>query len=151
MATSTKGNLVVTTTTRFTAQYLLENQNVWQEVTRFEEALPIQSWHKVAIHNIPTSLATNQDLQVLKEEIPLFNNGLKIVGNPFWLTKEEHRASKATATACIAFATEEEALKAIKQKLYILGLSVKAEKLHSTSPLEQCQKCQQFGHIKARC
>ncbi|KAH7556198.1 hypothetical protein BM1_06724 [Bipolaris maydis] len=111
---SSKGNKVVTTTPAFTANYLLENQ------------------------------------EVIKEEIETFNKGLKVVGTPFWLTPESKRGQQSYGSACVAFATEEEALKAIRGKLYILGESLRAEKLRVINNLKQCSKCQGFGHLEAR-
>jgi hypothetical protein len=98
-------------TPAFTAKYLLEKIDIWQHITQFKEALPIQPWFKVAIHNVPTSFHTDESLAVLKKEIPTFNNGLEIVRNPYWLTKEEKRRDQVTGTVCIAFATEQQAQK----------------------------------------
>ena len=47
----------------------------------------------------------------------------------------------------IAFATEEEANRAIRERLYIAGISVRVEKLYNTAPTTQWQKCQGFGHL----
>jgi hypothetical protein len=151
VTTSAKQNLVITTTPSFTAKYLLENQPIWESLTSFSSALLIESWHKVAVHNIPTTYTTNESLAVLKHEISTFNKGLNVVGNPYWLTKEDRRREQETGTVCIAFATEREAQQAIRNKLYLLGISARAEKLHSTPASTQCQRCQRFGHSEARC
>ncbi|KAF1934721.1 hypothetical protein EJ02DRAFT_294274, partial [Clathrospora elynae] len=74
-----------------------------------------------------------------------------IVGNPFWLTNEERRRQQTTGSVCIAFATEQEAQRAIHNKLYLLGISVRVEKMHSTPASTQCQNCQRFGHTEERC
>jgi hypothetical protein len=148
---SKRENIVLTTTPSFNAEYLLEHINIWKHLATFKEALPIQPWFKVAIHGIPTSFHTNADLAILKEEIPTFNNGLKIVGNPYWLTKEEKRSEQLSGSACIAFASEQEAQRAIRGKLYLLGISVRVEKLHSTPASTQCSSCQHFGHEESRC
>ena len=144
---SSKGNKVVTTTPAFTANYLLENQSIWKDLVAFKAAQPITSWFKVVIHKLPT----NHGLEVIKEEIETFNKGLKVVGNPFWLTPESKRGQQSYGSACVAFATEEEALKAIRGKLYILGESLRAEKLRVINNSKQCSKCQGFGHPEARC
>jgi hypothetical protein len=89
---SKRENIVLTTTPTFNSQYLLEHREIWKHLVMFKEALLIQPWFKVAIHGIPTSFRTNKDLAILKEEIPTFNNGLKIVGNLYWLTKEVKRS-----------------------------------------------------------
>ena len=88
---SKRENIVLTTTPSFHAQYLLDHIEIWKHLATFKEALPIQPWFKVAIHGILTSFHTNEDLAILKEEIPTFNSSLKIVGNPYWLIKEEKR------------------------------------------------------------
>ncbi|KAF2633551.1 hypothetical protein BU25DRAFT_298191, partial [Macroventuria anomochaeta] len=117
---SAKQNIVLTTTPTFTAKYLLENQDIWQTLTPFKEALPIQPWYNVVVHNIPTSFSTNEQVQ-------------------------------QTGSVCIAFATEQEAQRAIRSRLYLLGISVRVEKLHSTPASSQCQKCQRFGHTETKC
>jgi hypothetical protein len=151
VTSSKRENIVLTTTPAFTAKYLLEKVDIWQHITRFKEALPIQPWFKVAIHNVPTSFHTNESLSILKEEIPTFNKGLEIVGNPYWLTREEKRRDQRTGSVCIAFATEQQAQKAIRNRLYLLGISVRVEKLLSTPASTQCHNCQRYGHTEARC
>jgi hypothetical protein len=148
---SAKRNIVVTTTPTYNAKYLLEHQSIWKSLTSFKEALPIQPWFKVVVHNIPTSFVTNESLEILKSEITAFNKGFKIVGNPYWLTSKDRRTVQQSGSVCIAFATEQEAQRAIKSRLYLLGISVRVEKLHSTPASSQCQKCQRFGHTEARC
>ncbi|KAH7559020.1 hypothetical protein BM1_03957 [Bipolaris maydis] len=128
---SSKGNKVVTTTPAFTANYLLENQGIWKDLVAFKVAQPITSWFKIVVHRLPT----NHGLEVIKEEIETFNKGLKV---------------QSYSSAYVAFATKEEALKAIRGKLYILGESLRAEKLQVINNLKQCSKCQGFGHLKAR-
>ncbi|KAF1934871.1 hypothetical protein EJ02DRAFT_309788, partial [Clathrospora elynae] len=109
VTSSKRENIVLTTTPSFNAKYLLENQEIWESVTYFKAALPIQPWYKVAIYNIPTSFYTNESLAILKSEISTFNKGFEIVGNPYWLTKEDRRREQQTGSVCIAFATEQEA------------------------------------------
>ena len=145
---SVKKNLVLTTTPAFNADYLLENKKVWAGFFAFDEALPITPWYKVAIHGIPTNL---EDLGLLKSEISTFNNGLKVVGEPYWLSSESNRSVKLAGSVCIAFQSQKDAEHAIRNRLYLLGISVKAEKLHSTPPSTQCEKCQKFGHVATRC
>ena len=151
VTTSAKQNMVITTTPKFNAKYLLESKDVWGHITTYRSALLIESWHKVAIHNIPTSYSTNDSLATIVREIETFNKGLKVVGHPYWLTKPERRERQETGSICVAFATEREAQQAIRNRLYVLGISVRAEKLHSTAPTSQCTKCQRFGHTEARC
>ena len=151
VTTSAKQNIVITTTPKFNGKYLLEHTSVWEDITTFTSALLIESWHKIAVHNIPTKYSSNESLQFIKKEIEIYNKGLKVVGNPYWLTKADRRQQQETGTICVAFATEREAQQAIRNRLYVLGISVRAEKLHATPPTSQCQKCQRFGHSEGRC
>jgi hypothetical protein len=121
VTSSKRQNIVITTTPAFTAKYLLEKKDIWETLVHFKTAQPIQPWYKVAIHNIPTSFSTNESLSILKSEITTFNKGFEIVSNPYWLTREERRTQQLTGTVCIAFATEQEAQRAIHNKLYLLG------------------------------
>ena len=88
---------------------------------------------------------------ILKSEIKTFNTGMAIVGNPYWLSSEANRGGKVTGSVCIAFATEQEVQQAMRKPLYLLGISVRAEKIHSTPPSTQCAKCQGFGHTDKKC
>jgi hypothetical protein len=151
VTSSKKENIVLTTTPAFTAKYLLEKQDIWEPLIQFKNAQLIQPWYKVAIHNIPTSYVSNESLSILKSEITTFNKGFEIVGQPYWLTREEKRMQQPTGSVCIAFATEQEAQRAIRNKLYLLGISARVEKLHSTPASTQCPRCQRFGHLEARC
>lgn len=145
---SFKKNIVLTTTPTFNAKYLLENKNIWAKLISFQEALPITPWFKVAIHGIPTDL---DNLGVIKTEIRTFNNGLQVVGEPYWLSHESNRRIKQAGTVCVAFSSQKDADYAIRNRLYLFGISVRAEKLHSTPPSTQCQNCQKFGHAENRC
>ena len=76
---------------------------------------------------------------------------MKTVGTPYWLSRPEVRAVKAAGSFVIAFKTEQEAAQAIRNPLFIFGLSLKAERLLLTPSSRQCRKCYKFGHIEARC
>jgi hypothetical protein len=90
-------------------------------------------------------------MELVIDEIQTFNKGLKPIGTPYWLTTPEKRANQRAGSVVVAFATTEEASKAIRNRLYIGGISVRVEKLHSTLPTTQCTKCQGFGHLDQYC
>src|SRR5260370_255114 len=46
-------NLVVTSTSPFTADFLLEKQAIWQPLIAFKSAQKDEPWHKVVLHGIP--------------------------------------------------------------------------------------------------
>ena len=96
--TSFKKNIVLTTTPAFNAKYLLENKNIWANIISFQEALPVSPWYKDAIHGIPTNL---DNLDILKSEISTFNNGLQVVGEPYWLSSESNRRIKQAGRICL--------------------------------------------------
>lgn len=145
-------NLVVTTTSAFSADFLLEKQAIWEHVIPFETAQKDEPWHKVALHGVPTpDFNKPEGMALVIEEIRTFNKGLKPIGSPYWLTSAEKRATQRAGSVAVAFATKEEADRAIQNRLYIAGISVRVEKLYSTAPTTQCQNCQGFGHLENHC
>ena len=90
-------------------------------------------------------------MDIIIDEIKTFNKGLTPIGKPYWLSSAERRQTQRAGSVAIAFATEEEANRAIRERLYIAGISVRVEKLYNTAPTTQCQKCQGFGHLDNYC
>ena len=92
-------------------------------------------------------------MQLVKDEIKTFNKGYTPIGTPYWLTSVEKRRSNTQkgGSIAVAFATEAEANRAISNRLYIAGISVRVEKLYSTPPTTQCSKCQGYGHLDSYC
>lgn len=131
---SPKGNLVLTTTSTFSSNYLLENKPLWESILPFKVAEKPYTWSKVAVHGLPTKeFASLEALSLLEEEIATFNKGIKLVGTPYWLTHAEKRVNQPKGSVCLAFSTESEANRAIKNSLYIAGLRLKVERLRKTS------------------
>jgi hypothetical protein len=145
-------NLVLTTTDAFSADFLLEKLDLWQHLVPFKVAQKDEPWHKVAVHGIPIAdFNTPDGMALVTEEIQIFNKGLKPIGTPYWLTSAEKRLNQRSGSLAIAFATKEEADRAIRNRLYIAGISARVEKLYSTAPTTQCQRCQGFGHLENHC
>ena len=94
-------------------------------------------------------------MAVIKDEILTFNKGLDLepIGEPHWLTSREKRMdpNQLHGSIIISFRKEEDARKAIRNRLQIAGISARVEKLHSTSPLTQCTNCWGFGHLPQYC
>ena len=63
-------------------------------------------------------------MELVVDEIKTFNTGLTPIGTPYWLTLAENRASQRAGSIVVAFATAEEAKRAIRHRLYIAGISV---------------------------
>ena len=145
-------NIVVSTTNQFSADFLLEKKSIWEHILHFESAQKDEPWHKVVIHGIPTAdFNTPDGMALIVDEIKTFNKGLTPIGTPYWLTPAEKRHSQRAGSVVVAFASPEEAKRAIRHRLYIAGISARVEKLYSTAPTTQCSKCQGFGHLDNHC
>ena len=145
-------NIVVTTTPSYSASFLLEKKAIWEHITPFKSAQLDTPWYKVILHGIPIrEFDTTTGMRQVVDEIKTFNKGYAPVGTPYWLTNASRRQYQQAGSVIIAFATEEEANRAIRQRLYVAGISVRVEKLHSTSPTTQCNNCQGYGHLDSYC
>jgi hypothetical protein len=149
---SRNSNLVITTTSDFTAEFLLQKRSIWENLISFNNAQKDEPWHKVVVHGIPTmDFHIENGPELILEEIKTFNKGFNPIGKPYWLTSPEKRMNQIAGSMVISFSSEEEAKKAIRNRLYIAGLSVRVVKFTSTAPTTQCNKCQSFGHIDQNC
>jgi hypothetical protein len=145
-------NLVISTTSQFSADYLLEKQAIWEHLIAFKSAQKDEPWHKVVLHGVPTADFNNPEgMKLVIDEITTFNKGLTPIGTPYWLSSLEKRTNQRAGSVVVAFATAEEASRAIRYRLYIAGISVRVEKLYSTAFTTQCFKCQGFGHLDNYC
>lgn len=145
-------NLVVSTTSQFSADFLLEKESIWKHLIPFQSAKKDETWHKVVLHGIPTAdFNVPHGMELVIEEIKTFNKGLTPVGTPYWLTTPDKRANQRAGSVVVAFATANEASQAIRNRVYIAGISVRVEKLHSTAATTQCSNCQGFGHLENHC
>ena len=83
-------NLVITTTSSFSADYLLEKQSIWEHLVTFQSAQKDEPWYKVVLHGIPISdFNTPTGMALVTEEIKTFNKGLNSIGTPYWLTSAD--------------------------------------------------------------
>jgi hypothetical protein len=155
VATVTKSlgqNIVVTTTSAFSAEFLLENRSIWEQVIPFQSIQRDQPWYKVVLHGIPIRDFDNaQGMALVHEEIKTFNKGFNPVGTSYWLTAPENRKNQLGGSVVVAFATAEEQARALRHRLYVAGISVRTEKLHATAPGTQCTRCQNYGHLQQHC
>lgn len=143
---STKGNLVITLHSTEAKEFLTQHTQIVQDHIPITQILEDNTWYKVAIHGVPTNTFDNPEgPSLLRREIEMFNGGLKVVGTPVWLSNIESRSKKTGGSMLIAFATEHEAQRAIHNRLYIAGVSIRAEKARekkqntpSPTPLTEC-------------
>ena len=97
-------------------------------MTPFRTAQKDEPWHKVVLHGIPTAdFNTPNGIALVTEEIQTFNKGLQPIGTPYWLTQASKRLNQRAGSVVVAFASPEEANRAIRHRLYIAGTSVSRE------------------------
>ncbi len=150
----TGASVILTTMSNFSADFLLEKQQIWEDI--FSQNLKFieksTNWYKIVVHGVPVMPFSMDDgLTVLKDEIETFNSGLKLLRNPSWLTSEENRQTKRHASIVFAVDSEEQAQKAVRSRLYIAGEQLIAESYKSAEAKTQCQKCQRLGHSTRDC
>jgi hypothetical protein len=152
---STKGNIIVYTTPDFNSDFLIEKKAIIKGVlpliTDLQKGEP---WYKVIIHNLPIQeFNTTEGMDLVISEIKTFNKGLNPIGRPYWLTSLEVRNSgiNRLGSVVVAFPTEEQANKAINNRLFIAGISAKVVKYRSISNTTQCKNCGSFGHLERFC
>ena len=78
---SITGNIVVTTTPTFDADFLLSKKSIWDGIIPFKKAQKPQEWFKVVVHGIPTSDFNNSEgMRLIVDEIKTFNKNLSLIG-----------------------------------------------------------------------
>jgi hypothetical protein len=152
---SSKGNIIVNTTPEFNSDFLVQNEaiikGVLPSVKKIQKGEP---WYKVIIHGIPIrEFDTPEGMDLVLEEIKTFNKGLEPIGQPYWATSKEKRDSglQRAGSVVVAFPTENQANRAIKNRLLIAGISAKVVKYHTISSTVQCTKCAGYGHLDSIC
>lgn len=147
-------NLVITTTEDFNAKFLLQHTDLWKHLIAYKDLKEDIQHYKVIIHGIPiTEFDREGGMDLIKTEISTFNKGYQVVGTPYWLTSQTKRAdpNQYKGSVVIAFEKEEDAQRAIRQRLMVAGISARVVKLYSTSPNTQCTKCCGYGHLPNYC
>ena len=86
---------MITTIASFTADFLLEKKAIWGSIIPgIEELQKDEPWSKVVLHGISiVDFDTPEGIDLAKEEIQIFNKGLKPIGTPYWLTSGSKRQS----------------------------------------------------------
>lgn len=86
---------MLTTTPDYNADFLLEHRAIWETITPFSLAQKDQPWYKVVLYGIPIAEFNNgpSSIDLIKEEITTFNKGYTPIGNPYWLTSADKRAT----------------------------------------------------------
>jgi hypothetical protein len=149
-------NLVITTTNDYNATYLLQHEDIIKAQVQYREAKVDLQFAKIIIHSIPLRTFDNENgMELVKEEINTFNKhlNLKLTGQPYWLTTREKRDDpfRLHGSVVVSFEKEEDAIKALRNRINIAGISAKTERFNSVSPTSQCRNCWGFGHHQDHC
>jgi hypothetical protein len=150
-----RGNIVVNTTPDFNSDFLIQNEDIIKGVLPLVKYLKKgEPWYKVIVHGIPIREFNTEDgMDLVVSEIKTFNKGLEPVGRPYWATPREKRDSGLVqkGSVIVAFPTEDQANRAIKNRLYIAGISARVAKFRLVPSTTQCTKCAGFGHLEDPC
>jgi len=113
----------------FSVKYLIEKKEVWKNIIPHQKIYVDEKWVKIVIHTILIrSFSTDDGLYLLRQKIETFNPGMKLMKTPQWLSLEENRVNKLHGSVVVQLKDQEMAEKVIKFRLFLGGISVKAEK-----------------------
>src|SRR5437667_2357352 len=150
----TSQSIILTTMPDFSADFLLQKKTIWENIfsSKAQNIEKDKKWSKVVVHEVSIrSFSMDEDLSLLKDEIEIFNPGLKLLKNPIWLSSQENRQINRHATILIAVENAKQAQAAIENRLYIAGNWLIAEKCQNLLFKKQCLNCQKFGHSTRAC
>jgi len=87
VATVTKSlsgqSIILTTMSDFSADYMIQNKSIWQDLVACKRVEKDIHWSKIVIHGVPVEpFSTSDGLHLLKEKIEIFNSQLKLMKSP---------------------------------------------------------------------
>jgi hypothetical protein len=125
---SAKRNLVLVLNLKEARDFTYQQIDTLQTLIGFRRILEDDSCHKVVIHGISTEDFSSEDsLEQIRFGLERFNKGLKLTTDPIWLTTPTKRQEQQGASILVTFQSEAEAKRAIQYRLFIRGVSVRAE------------------------
>jgi hypothetical protein len=125
---SGKGNLVVYLYSKAARDFFYKDENDLRTTFRHTRILEDDSCHKVVVHGVSTEdFNIEGGLSLIRKELEMFNNGLRLTTDPIWLSPDAKRRERQGASILITFQTEAEAKKAIQYRLFVGGASLRAE------------------------
>ncbi|SLM41109.1 hypothetical protein LPUS_12025 [Lasallia pustulata] len=120
----TDASIVVTTAEENTAEDLLKYKAIWEPELDLAQIKKNNKWHKILLHGLPTAVFNTKDgLEMLQEEVELFNKGIKLVTKPVWLSIAGNRQNKMHASPIISVATQEKAQNALRTRVVAAGIA----------------------------
>ena len=109
----------------FSADFLIQKKTVWEELID-KIARKVEKdihWGRVVIHGVPIQpFAMDEGLELLKNEIEIFNSQLKLMKKPAWLCSKENRQLKMHASIVIAVENANQAHYALHHKFCVADL-----------------------------
>src|SRR5213078_786302 len=84
-------------------------------------------------------------MRLLEQEIKDYN-GLCPVTRPRWLSSRATRAAKKHGSVVVSFEIKSEAERALRNRLYIAGISMRTIEYIPAKLTYQCQRCLGYGH-----
>ncbi|PMD65267.1 uncharacterized protein K444DRAFT_499792, partial [Hyaloscypha bicolor E] len=96
-----------------------------------------------------------QNIEIIKGVLPLVKSIQK--GEPWYkviihgIPIREDSGLQRAGSVVVAFPTEIQANRAIKNRLLIAGISAKVVKYHTISSTAQCTRCAGYGHLDSIC
>jgi hypothetical protein len=150
---SVRGNIVVTTTSKYSADTLLAKVDSWKGAFQGFAVKSVEkptTWIKLVAHGVPVRpfTAIDNGLKLFSGECKVFNP-VQILGQPRWLVSPGE--GKLAGSVVFAVGTEAEKRHCLQNGLSIAGVSVKVVNYKLFSPKSQCYCCQGYGYNPHTC
>ena len=77
---------------------------------------------------------TPKGIDLVLNEIKTFSKGLNLISTPYWLILVEKHQNQIVGSLVVSFAIKQEAIRAIRKRVYIIGISIKVKKHYIIAP-----------------
>lgn len=147
-ARARKGGILQLFTAQAQDKQNLETQRAW--TTKIGKTARVsQQQFTVLVHSVPKGFKVEEDLQRLQGQNQATCPGLRI-SKATWL-KRKADPGKTASSLIIWVNTAEQANRVLDRGLFWECENLMTEIFHSSHRVLQCFKCQQYGHIAAKC
>jgi hypothetical protein len=125
---STKGNFILQLTNKTTRDFFRDYEDALKKAIGLTSVLEDDSCFKVVVHSVNTQEFNSHDsFPRVREEIETYNRGIKLTTDAIWLTSQSKRLEQQGASILNTVQTKEETNTAIRYRLFIGGIKVRAE------------------------
>ncbi|OJD20329.1 hypothetical protein ACJ73_08336 [Blastomyces percursus] len=152
-------SIVVTTTSGFTADFLIRNEEKWRQMVEGKLQTEVllekdEKWGKFVLHNVPMDIFDGDEgLIMLQHEIEDYNPPIQLREPPKWLNSYDARRERGVGSVVVTTSSPEQA-KVSKIRIAAMQLNVfeyKDMRPAIKKSQIQCKKCQRWGHFPAAC